>query len=205
MDNPEKADRELLMESYGYRHKGMFGILRLYCRQGYSLLLNYMAKRALLPSLRVAFQRARGVKIGEHVYLGFNVDIDNVHPDLVTIEDYVGIGMNTMIFAHSNATVCVEIKEHYYRSFTAPTTIKRDAAVFPGCIILAGVTIGEVSVVGAGTVVTKDVEPYTVVAGNPARVIRRLERRTDASGRPGSSSKSISDVEPRETERKTEK
>jgi maltose O-acetyltransferase len=46
-------------------------------------------------------------------------------------------------------------------------------------VILPGVTIGDGVTVGAGSVVTKDVEPYVVVAGNPARVIRRLERPND--------------------------
>ena len=41
----------------------------------------------------------------------------------------------------------------------------------------AGITIGDGSTVGAGSVVTKDVEPFTVVAGNPARLIKRLERK----------------------------
>jgi maltose O-acetyltransferase len=43
-------------------------------------------------------------------------------------------------------------------------------------VICPGVTIGDNAVVGAGSVVTKDVEPYTVVAGNPARVIKKLEK-----------------------------
>ncbi len=46
-------------------------------------------------------------------------------------------------------------------------------------IVLKGVTLGEGCVVGAGAVVTKDVPPYTVVAGNPARIIKQLERPID--------------------------
>ena len=44
-----------------------------------------------------------------------------------------------------------------------------------GAYVLPGVTIGEGSVVGAGSVVTKDVEPWTVVAGNPAKFIKKRE------------------------------
>jgi acetyltransferase-like isoleucine patch superfamily enzyme len=54
------------------------------------------------------------------------------------------------------------------------TRVKRRAAIGSGATILCGVTIGEEAVVGAGAVVTHDVEPRTVVAGNPARVLRRL-------------------------------
>jgi UDP-2-acetamido-3-amino-2,3-dideoxy-glucuronate N-acetyltransferase len=55
-----------------------------------------------------------------------------------------------------------------------PTTVKRRASIGSGAVILPGVTIGEGAMVGAGAVVTKDVPPRTIVAGNPARVIRSL-------------------------------
>lgn len=54
----------------------------------------------------------------------------------------------------------------------APISIGRDVWIGRGCAILAGVTIGDGAVVGANSVVTGDVDPYTVVAGNPARFIR---------------------------------
>ena len=56
-----------------------------------------------------------------------------------------------------------------------PTRVKRRASVGSGAVILAGVTIGEEAIVGAGAVVTRDVPPRTVVAGNPARVLRELD------------------------------
>ena len=55
-----------------------------------------------------------------------------------------------------------------------PTTVKRRASIGSGAVILAGVVIGEGALVGAGAVVTEDVPPRTVVAGNPARVLRAL-------------------------------
>lgn len=57
----------------------------------------------------------------------------------------------------------------------AGVKIKDDVWIGAGAIILSGVTIGECSVIGAGAVVTKNVEPYTVVAGVPARTIRDIE------------------------------
>ena len=56
----------------------------------------------------------------------------------------------------------------------APVHLRRRCWIGFNAIILKGVTVGEGSIVGAGSVVTKDVPPYTIVAGNPARVIRSL-------------------------------
>jgi UDP-2-acetamido-3-amino-2,3-dideoxy-glucuronate N-acetyltransferase len=55
-----------------------------------------------------------------------------------------------------------------------PTRVCRRASVGSGAVILCGVTIGEGALVGAGSVVTADVPPHTIVAGNPARMLRRV-------------------------------
>ena len=54
-----------------------------------------------------------------------------------------------------------------------PTLVKKGASIGSNATILCGITIGEGSVIGAGSVVTRDVPPQTVVAGNPARALRR--------------------------------
>ncbi|MBI5344643.1 MAG: N-acetyltransferase, partial [Deltaproteobacteria bacterium] len=55
------------------------------------------------------------------------------------------------------------------------TTVKKGASIGSGSTILSNVTIGEMSIVGAGSLVTKDVPPSTIVAGNPARILRRIK------------------------------
>ncbi|MGA7521075.1 MAG: acyltransferase [Acidobacteriaceae bacterium] len=61
------------------------------------------------------------------------------------------------------------------------TVIKKGASVGSGATILSRVTVGENAIVGAGAVVTKDVPPNTIVAGNPARVLRTLEKPLEAT------------------------
>jgi acetyltransferase-like isoleucine patch superfamily enzyme len=177
MIQPEEINKKELMEYYGYH--GFLGVARLYWFFFKDWILQIFAQTCPHPGLSIMFNRFRGVKIGNHVYIGPRVVIDGDYPHLVTIEDYVSIGMNTMIFAHSNPTCSLEIKQKYYPRHVAPVVIKKGTWVTPGCIILAGVTIGENSVVGTGSVVTKDVKAYSVVAGNPARVIKNLQEKKD--------------------------
>lgn len=174
MENPEEVNTRELAEFYGY--KGKLGEFRLKLKLLRCYLLQLLASMSPSPSLSVLFHRAKGCNIGNHVYIGPNVHIDILYPELVTIEDYVSIGMNSMIFAHSNPTNSAWIKEHHYPRKVAPVTIKRGSWIPPGVIILCGVTIGENSVVGAHSLVIKDVEPYTVHAGIPAKEIGKLER-----------------------------
>ena len=61
------------------------------------------------------------------------------------------------------------------------TVIKRGASIGSGATILSSITIGENAIVGAGSVVTKDVPPNSIVAGNPARVLRYIEQITEVT------------------------
>ncbi len=172
---PEEINERELLDYYGY--KGKIGNLRLKMRLLRSWLLQQLSSISPSSGLAVIFQRARGVNVGNHVFIGPNVQIDLVYPHLVTIEDNVSIGMNCMIFAHSNPTCSVYLKQNFYPRSVGKVAIKKGAWVPPGVIVLSGVTIGENSVVGAGSVVVKDVEPFSIVGGIPARYIKDVRSR----------------------------
>jgi len=172
MTKHKKSHNEVL--SY-YHYKGRFGVARLYLFIGMSWALQAIAKAVPSASVTVALQRLRGVKIGDEVYIGQGVTFDEIYPKEISIGNNVSIGMRTMIFAHSNPTRSFELKSKYYPREVKPVLIKSGTWIAPGAIILAGVTLGENCVVSAGSVVASDVDPYTVVAGNPARPVRRLE------------------------------
>lgn len=174
MKEPEEINKNELMDYYGY--KGSIGTFKYYLRYIFNWILQTLAKISPHPGIAAKLQRIRGVKIGKHVYLGPNTNLDDLYPSLITIEDYVSIGMNSMIFTHSNPTTSLYIKTNYYPRTIAPTIIKKGAWVAPGSTILAGVTIGENSIVGTGSVVIKNVEPYTIVGGNPAKLIKKLDK-----------------------------
>jgi UDP-2-acetamido-3-amino-2,3-dideoxy-glucuronate N-acetyltransferase len=95
----------------------------------------------------------------------------------VTIEDEVFVGHNVTftndLFPRSTRPDGSLQTDADWKC--VPTLIKRGASIGSSATILCGVTIGERAMVGAGSVVTKDVPANTLVAGNPARVLRKLE------------------------------
>ncbi len=121
------------------------------------------------------------VEIQKNSEVGKNVKVSS-HTFIcegVQIEDEVFIGHNVSF-----------INDKYPRAMGASgelqteadwqvirTVVKRGASIGTSCTILCGVTIGEFAVVGAGSVVTHDVPAYAVVAGNPARLLKKLEVR----------------------------
>jgi len=114
-----------------------------------------------------------GVKIGKKV----KVSSHSFICEGVTIENEVFIGHGVMFIndRHPRATTDAgEIQSP--KDWTCiPTLIKRRASIGSNATILCGVTIGENAIVGAGSVVTRDVPENTIVVGNPARVIRDIQ------------------------------
>ena len=95
-----------------------------------------------------------GVTIEDEVFIGHNVTFTNDRLPQATAADGKPLG--------AGEWTCL------------PTLVRRRASIGSGVTLLCGITIGEGAVVGAGSVVTKDVPSHVVVAGNPARVLRRL-------------------------------
>jgi acetyltransferase-like isoleucine patch superfamily enzyme len=168
-----KSNEKELMKFYGYT--GIFGRLKLRLKFVKSWIYHSLAYSAPLPSWSIKFQKSRGVKIGENCHFSPYVLIDLLHPELITIEDNVTISSNTMIFAHINPTANEFLKKNGYPRTIKPVLIKKGAVISVGCIIIAGVTVGENSIVGAGSVVTQDIPDYCVAVGNPARVIKKID------------------------------
>lgn len=136
----------------------------------------------LLQGLVVTENDTSEIRIGNNVFIGANTVIDCALQ--VVIEDDVLLSYECLLLDsnnHSNdartrRTDLPDVK--YGRPYnweavpSKPIRICRGAWIGARSIILKGVTVGEGAIVGAGSVVTKDVPPYTVVAGNPARVVK---------------------------------
>lgn len=144
-------------------------------RRGWKKVLKRWARNAFFPGWRVALLRQCGFTIGQGVYIAddFIVVEELADKGNVTIGDRVSIAPRVTLVTSSHPN------NSRIRSFAAvtngPVVIEADAWIGAGAIILPGVRIGRGAVVGAGSVVNQDVAALTVVAGQPARVIKALE------------------------------
>ena len=133
------------------------------------------------------------VTIGNHSYIGASTFISR---SSITVGNNVTIAWGCTIYDHNSHSLNhldrrkdiddelwdirngdnFILHKDWSNVNSAPITICDDAWIGMNCIILKGVTIGEGAIVGAGSVVTKDVPAWTVVAGNPARVVKKLSK-----------------------------
>lgn len=110
---------------------------------------------------------SKNAYIDEHVKIGNRVKVQN------NVNVYHGVTVEDDVFLGPSMTFT---NDRYPRSFNTEwqiteTLVKKGASIGAGAVIRCGITIGEYAMVGAGSVVTKDVPPYALMAGNPARRI----------------------------------
>lgn len=118
------------------------------------------------------------VEIQKGVKIGCNCKISS-HSFVcqgVTIEDHVFIGHHVVFINDKYPYATNRLGEIQTESDwqVMPTVVKRGASLGSGAVILCAVTIGENAIVGAGSVVTRNVPANTIVAGNPARIVRKV-------------------------------
>jgi UDP-2-acetamido-3-amino-2,3-dideoxy-glucuronate N-acetyltransferase len=121
----------------------------------------------------------KGVKIGKRCKISSHTFIC----EGVTLEDEVFVGHNVTFTndRHPRSTNTNGELQSEADWLCIPTLIKKGASIGSGATLLCGITIGENALIGAGSVVTKDVPPDTVVAGNPARVVKSLLTKSSLS------------------------
>lgn len=124
------------------------------------------------------------VRIGKYVHITPNVYIQS--GDEVIIGDFAGVSSGTRIYASSNTyqapdgrekdillsmSACAPLELQYVE--TGPVIIGDYAFIGLNCVVLPGVRIGRGAIIGAGSVVTKDIPPYTIAVGIPARPVKK--------------------------------
>lgn len=115
-------------------------------------------------------------RIGDNVVINANCHIGCINR--VEIGEYVSIGARTYITDHTHGTVELEdlkLPPRHRKLYSkGAVIIGKYTTIGEGCAIMPGVTIGDHVVIGANAVVTKDIPPYSVAAGNPAKVLKQV-------------------------------
>lgn len=121
------------------------------------------------PPLHVNFGGAH-LHFGSNVYANFNLTcVDDTH---IYVGDFTMFGPNVII-ATAGHPILPELREQVYQ-YNMPVRIGRNCWIGAGALIVPGITIGDNVVVGAGSVVTKDLPSNVIAVGNPCRVLREV-------------------------------
>lgn len=113
------------------------------------------------------------VHFGSNIYANFNLTfVDDTH---IYVGDYTMFGPNVTI-ASAGHPICPELRKQGYQ-YNMAVHIGKNCWIGAGVIILPGITIGDNVVVGAGSVVTKDLPSDVVAVGNPCRILRKVDER----------------------------
>jgi virginiamycin A acetyltransferase len=125
----------------------------------------------------------RGTVFTGEVNIGYGVTIsaNNYIVGPVSIGNYTQIGANVGIHAkdHPTAFLSIYINKNLFdgqlnqHCLVAPIQIGNDVWIGQGCVVLKGVRIGDGAIIGAGSIVTQDIPPFSIAVGNPARVVRQ--------------------------------
>ena len=148
----------------------------------------YYFKKAYHPGLfhtrdfnvnRARWWRKMGCHVGKNVSIGHSVAADVGNADLIYIEDDVILTNHCTILCHRRNMKNYRKGDNGTKLpyMYAPVTLKKGCQIGMGSIIMPGVTVGEGAIIGARSVVTKDVPAWTIAVGSPCKVIKEIPPR----------------------------
>ena len=159
--------------------KQFFGNMR---RKRLQNMMDWAILEPLNPrKLRPALLRRMGCKVGKNVFVGDNVRIDLSHADMITVDDHAHIASGVRLLCHQRDMRNYCIGDDYAKLgyIVKPIHLCKGSLVGMESFVMPGVTIGEGAIVGAGSLVTKDVPAWTIATGRPAKVVKEIPHRKD--------------------------
>lgn len=161
-------------------------VKRVYKTYRDSFLMKYVMNSWLLSPflprrIRPWVLKKVGCHVGKGCFVGDTVTIDTGHADMITLEDSVSIAGGTRLLCHQRDFTDYFVGSDYMKlGYTIkPIVLKRGCLVGMESFVMPGVTIGEGAIVGAGSLVTKDIPAWTVATGRPAKVIKEIPFRKE--------------------------
>lgn len=146
----------------------------MFCRVIFKKMSKILASTSPVNSLRIIFTRLSGYSVGQDVYIGERLTVIDKMTDTnnLVIGDRVSIAPGVIFILSSGPNNSVLKKT--FGTTIGKIIIEDDAWIGAGAILMPNITIGKCSIVGAGSVVTKDVKPFTKNAGIPSRNLGEL-------------------------------
>lgn len=140
-----------------------------------SWLLSPFAPRKVRPWVL----RKIGCHVGKDVFIGSQVWIDTGHADLIYIEDHAHVTGRTVLLCHKKDLSDYHLGDDYAKLpyMKGEIHLGKGCSTGTGTLIMPGVTIGEGAIVGAGSLVTKDIPAWTIAVGRPAKVVKEITAR----------------------------
>ena len=131
--------------------------------------------------LRPKILKKMGCNVGKDVFIGDHVIVDLTHANLITLEDHVHIASGSRLLCHQRDLSNYCIGDDYAKlGYTLkPIVLKKGCLIGMESFVLPGVTVGEGAIVGAGSLVTKDIPAWTIAAGRPAVVVKHILQKTE--------------------------
>lgn len=119
-----------------------------------------------------------GCHVGKGCFIGDNVRIDTGHSDMITLEDSVSVAGGTRLLCHQRDFTDYYVGSDYMKLGynIKPIVLKKGCLIGMESFVMPGVTVGEGAIVGAGSLVTKDVPAWTIATGRPAKVVKEIPR-----------------------------
>lgn len=167
------------IEDYGNVSIGTM-IKQFFSNSYHRFLINAMNWTILEPfnprKLRPAILRMLGAKVGNNVFIGDYVRVDLNHSDQLEIEDGVHIAGDCRLLCHKKDLNNYRVGMIYgmmpYKY--GKIHLGKNCAIGTGSIVMPGVTVGEGAIVGAGSLITKDIPAWSLAMGSPAKVVRKI-------------------------------
>lgn len=151
-----------------------------------SFLLKYCMNLAILSPLnprkiRPWVLRKVGCHVGKDVFIGSQVYIDAGHADLIYIDDHAHVTARTVLLCHKRELKGYCVGDDYAKLpyKVGKIHLKKGCSTGTDTLIMPNVTIGEGAIIGAGSLVTKDIPDWTIAIGRPAKVVKQIPNREE--------------------------
>ncbi|PJX28519.1 hypothetical protein CAP47_00460 [Psychroflexus sp. S27] len=145
----------------------------------FKIAKNWVILNRIHPRVRPWLWKLTGVNIQGNVSIGYDVYYDVGNARLIHIEEGVWIASRCLLLCHKRILDEYYVGDDYnmlpYKK--EPIILKKGCVIGMDTIVMPGVTIGEGAIIGAGSVVVKDIPAWTIAVGNPCKVVKQIEKR----------------------------